>query len=276
MTLSVIYKIGTKQRLPWLRESLATLEKQTPAIESVVCLPTDRDFSVPKAADTVVEVSNPRLAVARNRGAEAASGEYVAFLDDDAYPSRHWAERIVASLERWDIVGGPIRPDWRESPLTWLPKQWHWLIGCGPYYDSSQLVPNTYGSNLAIRRVAFRDVGGFDESFGMGSGGIGQGLETDLTRRVRDFGYHGVWYDPEAIVYHIIQGRGSLRRLIGRAIEQGSAKAAIGVGSRESKFVRQELTGALRRPREAGVSAMLTAAVGWGYCRQKLRGRLQR
>lgn len=279
MTLSILYKTHDEARLPWLRESLAAVAAQDVPTETVVAVPADAGPGVqlPDTVDLTVEVDDDRLTRARNIAARESTGEYVAFMDDDAYPGPGWARSILDGFEHADIVGGPLQPDWREAPVRWLPQGWHWLIGCGPYYDSEQVVPNTYGSNYAITREAFQSVGGFGETIGMGSDGVQQGGETELTRRARENGAKGVLYRPDAVVNHIIHGRSSVRALHARAFGQGRAKAALGVGDRESEFLRRELRQLDARDwRQILATISLTAAVGAGYTAGRLPAPLSR
>lgn len=272
VTLSVVYKIG-EGREQSFHQSMARVHDQGSVdCETVAVAATDgiRDRASRAGADIAVTAESDALTVARNRGAALATGEYVAFLDDDAYPESGWARQIVAGFDRADAVGGPLRPDWREAPIDWLPEAFHWLIGCGPYYNESKLVANTYGSNLAVRREAFQAVGGFDESIGMGSDGVSQGAETDLCRRIRGAGHDAVWYDPDAVVRHVIDSRGSVLGLHRRAVEQGRAKAALSVGGREASFLREELCQHHGGPRQYAAAASLTAAVGVGFLSGKI------
>lgn len=273
-SVAVVYKIQRLDRLRFLLESIHAMQAQPVEVETVVVVESGApvaDRLPSEAIDRLVEVESAVLTHARNAGAEAASSEYVAFVDDDAYPDPEWAEHILDATEYAAAVGGPLYPDWRTRPLTWLPETWHWLIGCGPYYETAGLVPNTYGSNLVVERDAFLDVGGFDETIGMGTG-VGQGAETELCRRLRRAGYDAVWYHPEARMNHIIQSDRTGRELLQRCYEQGLAKAAVGVAGRENRFVTDELAASVsRRPDQTVIAAVLTGLVGVGY----LRGRVK-
>src|ERR1051325_3999721 len=67
--------------------------------------------------DWQITRSNRGLSNARNLGLEAATGEIVAYIDDDAYPDPHWLTYLAATFlnprtEKYAGVGGPnIAPD---------------------------------------------------------------------------------------------------------------------------------------------------------------------
>ena len=61
-------------------------------------------------SDWVITKPNRGLSNARNLGLEAATGEFVAYLDDDAYPDPHWLTYLAATFRTTDhvAVGGSI------------------------------------------------------------------------------------------------------------------------------------------------------------------------
>lgn len=265
MNLTAIYKIDSRKKVPMLKDSL---QRWPGNVETVVVAGFKPLGEWP--ADRIIEGYNTSLTEARNIGVEHATHDKIVFVDDDAYPSEGYVNRIPKGFEHADMVGGPLYPDYQNGEISWLPKGWQWLIGCGPYYEQKRMVPNTYGSNLAITKEAFNAVDGFDESIGMGSNGVGQGAETDLCRRVREAGYTGVWYDPNAVMYHRIRDRNSIRALHKRAYQQGEAKAQLGLDDREGQFLREELLAMGDRNLKRMLSAVtLTASVGLGYLREK-------
>ena len=66
----------------------------------------------------IVHEKNQGLSHARNTALEAATGEIIAYIDDDAYPDPHWLSYLAITFLRgdWAGVGGPnLPPPWRWS-----------------------------------------------------------------------------------------------------------------------------------------------------------------
>lgn len=142
----------------------------------VSAAPLERSAALPPETgvrNIVAENRNP--ATRRNRAASEASGELLAFIDDDAFADPAWLATAVAYLdEHPDVlaVGGPD-PAPADSPAnelisdTLLATRW---IGSGvaAHENRCGVFDLTRASdlalvNLVVRRSAFT---GFDESIG--------------------------------------------------------------------------------------------------------------
>lgn len=113
-------------------------------------------------------------AIKRDMGAAKAQGEYLAFIDDDAYPEPYWLTFAQQAFEREaDVVavGGPAQtpasdPFWaRASGAVFLSR----FSGGFPQRYLS-LPPRRYvddwpSVNLIVRRRAFLEAGGFDNEY---------------------------------------------------------------------------------------------------------------
>ncbi|MCM2313971.1 MAG: glycosyltransferase [Thermoanaerobaculia bacterium] len=146
----------------------------------------------PRVRLRVVEERNP--AIRRNKAAAEAKGEYLAFIDDDAFAAENWLERAAAFLDDNPgvlAVGGPD-PAPADSTFaelisdTLLAARW---IGSGvAAHESRRGVfhlrsPHDVALvNMVVRREAFAAVGGFDAEIGY----IGE--DTALVELLMDHG----------------------------------------------------------------------------------------
>lgn len=196
---------------------------------------------------------NVGLLESRNTGAELASGDIVAFIDDDAVADEQWVEELVRSYEKQDAVaaGGKMVGEWVAGKPRFLPAEFYWLVGVTHrgFADGSGYVRNTFGSNISFRRDVFLDLGGFDTDIGGRKGAKNlQGGETELCARLHDEYGEQVWYNPHAVVAHkVFDYRTELTWLLNRAFWQGYSKRAMesivpDSSGEENEFLRLLLT----------------------------------
>lgn len=125
-------------------------------------------------------ITTPELrgvAAGFNQGAAAAAGEYIVFIRDHMQVYEGWLDKLTACLERHEkaAMAGPMSND--VSGIQRLPLP----AGASKQPDNaaqafiaamagrSQKVTRLLSSLLIVRREAFRQLGGFDERFGLES-----------------------------------------------------------------------------------------------------------
>src|ERR1700739_3707421 len=107
--MDVTVCICTHDRPGYIRDCLGGLRQQTVSPDRLEILVVDSASTgdVPaQLAHMVGEIDNARLlrveqsgvSNARNAGALAASGAYVAYIDDDAIPAPDWIEQILVAI----------------------------------------------------------------------------------------------------------------------------------------------------------------------------------
>ncbi len=149
------------------------------------------------------------LNVARNRGLRTASGEIVAFTDDDAVVDKGWLPALLSNFQDplVGVVTGITLPLELETEAQIWFEQNHGF-GRGfvrKQFDTTNLNPLAAGRvgagvNMAIRRDIVKDVGYFDEALDVGTPSQSGG-DQEFFYRVLARGYRIV-YEPRALVWH--------------------------------------------------------------------------
>jgi len=120
---------------------------------------TDGSGRVARDAGAVVlHVTAGSVAELRNRGARAALGTILAFVDSDHEIDRRWIENAVDVLATPNVVAtGALCV--AEPSANWVQQQYD---GLRDRPAARQDVPWLGSGNLAIKRAAFEMVGGFN------------------------------------------------------------------------------------------------------------------
>jgi glycosyltransferase involved in cell wall biosynthesis len=231
---------------------------------------------------------NRGISYSRTKGAELASGEIVAFIDDDATARPDWVENLVRVYEETDAiaVGGDVRPDWQVERPSFFPEEFYWLVGVVEpgFADHMEEVRNTYGSNISYRREQFLEVGGYDPNTGRKGDKHLQAHEAPVGIRLLEEYGQGMLYVEDAVVDHkLFDYRGEFSWLVSRAFWQGYSKRVMDVlypdaPDTKSQYLQRLITrripGRIRRlvqspslPEVAQLASILifTGAVGIGY-----------
>jgi GT2 family glycosyltransferase len=145
-------------------------------------------------------------ATARNISYELATGEVLAFVDDDAFAEPDWLEKLLPAYDD-RTVGGVGGRQIRHQPgelvegldAIGLVREDGTLTGnfaADPGRDV--VVDHLLGANMSFRRSVLDQMGGIRDGYA----GTCIREETDLCLRVVHAGYQLV-YTPEAVVEHV-------------------------------------------------------------------------
>lgn len=173
------------------------------------------------------------LSGARNTGWRAASGEVVAFLDDDAVADQSWLEELVAPFRDSRVagVGGWVVPSWPAEPPRWFPETFLWVLGCsyaGLPADGHE-IRNPIGASMAFRSSVFDVAGGFSTELGRVGANASGCEETELCiRYARNVSNDRFVLSRTAIVHHRVPAsRLTWQYMVRRCWSEGVSKAAV-------------------------------------------------
>ncbi len=166
----------------------------------------------------VITTENRGLSSARNTGLNAATGEIVAYIDDDAHADPHWLRYLASTFMNTQHVGvggpniappddGLIAECVAHSPGNPV----HILLS-----DSeAEHIP---GCNMAFRKSALAAIGGFDPQFCIA------GDDVDVCWRLQQHGWT-LGYSPGAMVWH--HRRNSIRAYWKQQFNYGKAESFL-------------------------------------------------
>jgi glycosyltransferase involved in cell wall biosynthesis len=237
--------------------------------DSLLVADNSKDAELPSSSDERPAVLlAPGLATpgfARNRGAACGSGEWIVFLDADVEPAPDLVDRYFQPEPgaRTALIGGGVIDEQvpADAPVA---ARYAYLRGAMSQNDTFRFGAWGYpkSANVACRRTAFEQVGGFRET-------IRAAEDADFTYRLRAAGWEverredaAVTHLSRATVWELIKqkarwgaGGAWLNRTYPGSVPLASGTGAVGwaVGATLS-----EVRGALRRrDRDAAIYALL-------------------
>lgn len=274
-TISVVVCAYSEDRFVQILAAIDSLRRQTVRPEQCILVIDHNEPLLARArmqlADDIdiVPSTGPRgLSGARNTGVDVATGEIVAFLDDDATAEPTFLERLIEHYTDPDIAGagGAALPVWPGERPAWFPEEFDWIVGCSYRGLPERAAPvrNLIGAGMSFRRSALAAAGPFDTGIGRrGSAPLGC-EETLLSIRLRQaLANAELMHVPSAVVHHTVSpDRARPGYFVRRCFAEGRSKALVAdrVGSADA--LASERAHAFRT---------LPAGVGRG-CTAALRG----
>ncbi|MEQ1735015.1 MAG: glycosyltransferase [Rhodoglobus sp.] len=141
-----------------------------------------------------------------NLGVQKASGEYIAFLNNDARPHPSWIAEGIAAFHGDPNIGAVASKvlDWEGSRVDYVGSAITWYgMGYKPHageldggkWDAPRDVLFGTGAAMFVRTEVFRELGGFDDEYFMFYDDV------DLGWRLNLLGYR-FRFQPSSLVYH--------------------------------------------------------------------------
>lgn len=226
LPLTITAVVCTRNRPRQLAYALESLVAQSPPPTEIMVIdnaPAD-DSTAALVAERFPGVRYlrepvPGLDFARNRALDMATGDVVAFLDDDAVAERGWANSLRLVFEtdpQLAVCTGRVEPLTLETPAQLLfevnggfgrgdrrirlPEDAGEPLHGWPAPLIAWAVSVGSGCSYAVRRAAALELGGFDEALDLGAPLAGGG-DHDLLWRALEAGWR-VEYQPAALAWH--------------------------------------------------------------------------
>lgn len=209
--------VCTYNRADVLPKCLDSLAKQSvdPSIFEVVIVDNNSTDGTKKIADEFcAKFPNFRYVFekrqghsqARNRAIAEAKGEYLAFIDDDAFADKDWVKSILECFAETDadVIGGPIRSfvDSGKIPAFYNAKAYDFNRGSA----RKRMMPPKFdfgfpGGNSCYKRTLFTEIGSYSENFGLVNGKLQMGEDSEVGYRLLKAGKI-FYYEPGMKIEH--------------------------------------------------------------------------
>jgi GT2 family glycosyltransferase len=136
----------------------------------------------------------------RTTALHRATGDIVAFLDDDAEAEPAWLEKLVEVYADESViaVGGESLPNFETARPSWFPHEFDWVFGCSYAGTPRTVAPirHMIGANMSARRECLLEVGGF-HAIDLD--------DMDICHRLAHRYPDGcIMYQPDAVVHHYV------------------------------------------------------------------------
>lgn len=210
--------ICTRDRPNELRRCLSSLPQQSvPPAEIIVVDNAStgsetREVAVAAGAIYVRE-DRPGLDIARNRGAERASSEIVAYTDDDVLLHPQWLEQLIIAFDNPSIgaVTGLVLPaELATEAQRYFETFWSFGQGYIPqFFRAADFAASKHevfpawkigaGASMAFRREVFDRAGLFDERLDVGQAGCSGDSEYWYRLLANGFDCR---YQPTSVAFH--------------------------------------------------------------------------
>jgi glycosyltransferase involved in cell wall biosynthesis len=162
-------------------------------------------------------VSVQNIPMARNKAIDIATGNFVAFIDDDEFPTETWLLTLLKAYKQYCVDGviGPVYAHFDEEPPKWIINGKFWQ---GPTYPTGLIIDGKKGrvSNALLKAEIFAvNKDPFRPEFRTGE-------DVDFFLRTIEEGHVFVWCN-EAAVYEVVPPKRWKRSFIlRRSLLQGS------------------------------------------------------
>ena len=164
--------------------------------------------------------SEQNIALARNKAIESATGDFVAFIDDDEFPVKHWLLTLFEACSKYGVDGvlGPVKPFFGENTPEWVIKG---KFYARPTYPTGLVIDwkkGRTGNVLLKRKVFATGEPPFRPQFRNGE-------DQDFFRRMIERGHVFIWCD-EAVAYEVVPPiRWKRTVMLRRALLRGASAA---------------------------------------------------
>lgn len=171
----------------------------------------------PAVQITYLAEPNRSISLARNKGVEHATGEFIAFIDDDEFAEEDWLLHLYRTLQSHRAAGvlGPVKARYGDGTPDWVKKAGLFVR---PEHKTGYAMrwQECRTGNVLFRRDIIDGVDPvFRPEFATGGGDV------DFFRRMMAAGHTFVWCDEAVVHEWVPPSRWKRSVLVKRALLRG-------------------------------------------------------
>ncbi len=179
-------------------------------VDNGVSLPTEKDYNqLTRSHDNITIVPEVRIGLnhARNTGVTHATGDIIAFIDDDCFVQPTWARAVAAGHRHQGIlcVGGPVSIIEPVAYPAWFSNYFLRFFTPPSFPSSACVIEKPYfliGGNMSFKRSVFATYGMFDLALDRKGRNLLSGGDIEFIGRIPQ---QYVWFEPEACVKEVMK-----------------------------------------------------------------------
>jgi succinoglycan biosynthesis protein ExoM len=157
------------------------------------------------------------IALARNKVVENATGEFLAFIDDDEFPAPGWLLKLFKTCNEYNVDGvlGPVLRHFDEIPPVWLRKSRFYVRRVNPTGMRVEWLEARTGNVLLKREVIGNETAPFRPEYRAGE-------DQEFFRRKISEGRNFIWCADAEAFEVVPPARWKRRYLIKKALLRGA------------------------------------------------------
>jgi glycosyltransferase involved in cell wall biosynthesis len=142
--------------------------------------------------------SHQNISLARNKAIANASGDFIAFIDDDEFPTQRWLLTLFDALNKYRVDGvlGPVKRHFDQTPPQWLLKSSFYTRVVYPTGTELDKEEGRTGNVLLKRQI-------FDGQTQPFKPEVQVGEDKEFFRRMIRSGYRFIW-NAEAVAFEVV------------------------------------------------------------------------
>ena len=157
------------------------------------------------------------IALARNKVVQEATGDLLAFIDDDEFPAQDWLLKLFNILAEYNVDGvlGPVMRHFDDNPPSWLQKSDLYVRRVNPTGTPVVWQEARTGNVLLWREIVLDEAAPFRPEFRAGE-------DQDFFKRKIREGRSFIWSSDAAVFEVVPPARWKRRYLLRKALLRGA------------------------------------------------------